>query len=158
MAGRCDPGRPMHVDAHVVLARQRRLTGVQTDAHANRRPSRPFVGRELALRLHRRGDGARGGWKGDEEGVALGPDLAAGTARDGPPQDLAMGLEELWPLVATLFGEQGGALDVAEQEGDRTGGIARHLRGLDGTPAVSFPSAVTASSGRGLRAPRDGLL
>ena len=107
MAGRCDPGRPMHVDAHVVLARQRRLTGVQTDAHANRRPSRPFVGRELALRLHRRGDGARGGWKGDEEGVALGPDLAAGTARDGPPQDLAMGLEER-ALFRTIF--LGGAL------------------------------------------------
>jgi hypothetical protein len=60
--------------------------------------------------------------KGDEKGVALGPELPAALCTDGGANEIPVHLEQLRVALAELLDESSGALNVGEQEGDRPGG------------------------------------
>ena len=120
---RRDPGRPVHVDADVVVAAQRALPRVQ--AHPN-----PHGAHLRGPRLGGQGtlDGGGGRHRGGrtlenhEEGVALGRDLdAAGGVERGSKQRVVT-LKERRERVAELLDEARRPFDVREEEGQRSGG------------------------------------
>jgi len=123
-----DPGRPVHVDADVVVPAQHPLPGVQAHAHPDRGPRRPGVGGQGPLGGHGRPDRRHRAGEGGEEGVALGADLDPVAVADRPAQDGRMLVPDRRVAVAQLLEQPGRAFDVGEQEGDRPGGQRRDGR------------------------------
>jgi hypothetical protein len=116
MAGRCDTGGAMHVDADVALVRDEWSPGVQADAHLDR------ARRECFGQL---GGGSKGGGRSlesEEERVTLRIDLntvviGAGLAYDSPVPCKCLGV----PVISQLVQELRRPLDVGEEERDGPG-------------------------------------
>jgi hypothetical protein len=89
-----DPGRPVHVDAAVVVPAQGPIAGVQGHPHPHRPPRRPVVGGQASLGGHRGPDRRHRAGEGDEERVALGADL------DPSPSRIAWRRITCWPRTA----------------------------------------------------------
>ena len=124
---RCrDSRRVMHVEADVLVADQRRLARVQTDAHADGAALRPFVRREAALGVGGCAACVERALEDAEERVAFGPQLGAFPALEGLAQDGVVVHLGLDVLVAQLLHELGRALDVGEEKRDRAAGQGRH--------------------------------
>ena len=120
MAGGGDPGGTVNVGADVALAGQQRRPGMEPHPHGDR---------ECLLRLARGGQRPGRGREGNEEGVALRVHLDAAVGGKGLPEHLPVPGELLGvPLRAELFQQPGGALDVREQEGDRSARQLAHCR------------------------------
>ena len=117
--GRRDPRRAVHVDADVALVADQRRARVQAHAHTDRP-------RHHGLSFGRGRERARRRGERDEEGVALRVDLDAVVVGKRLAQQPAVLGERVRVLLgAELLLEPGRALDVGEQEGDRSG---RQLR------------------------------
>jgi hypothetical protein len=138
-----DPGRPVHVDADVVVPAQHPLAGVQAHPHPHREPLRPPVGGQAPLGRHRGPDRRPRAGEDGEERVALGADLDPLPVPDGPAQEGRVLVPDRRVASAQLLEQPGRALDVGEQEGD---GPGRQLRDLG--PARR-PWPVGGEAGRG---------
>jgi hypothetical protein len=122
VGGRADPGGAVEVQPDVVLARTRRGTGMQAHPNANAGPLGPRVAREGALRRRRRSGGVVRACERDEEGIALGAELAATVRLERCPEEAVMGGESLAVPLAERVEEAGRPLDVGEQQRDLAGG------------------------------------
>jgi hypothetical protein len=131
---RGDPGRPVHVDAAVVVPAEGPLAGVQAHPHPHRPPRRPVVGGQAPLGGHRGPDRGHRAGEGGEERVALGADLDPATVPDRPAQDGRVLVAHRPVPVAQVLQQPGRALDVGEQEGDRPGGQVGPCRSLVDAP------------------------
>jgi hypothetical protein len=121
VAGGGDPGRPVHIQPHIVVPAQHPLPGVQAHPHPHRPPRRPVVGGQPPLGGHRRPDRPHRATEGHKERVALGTDLHPPAPRDRPAHDRRVLVPDPRVPVPQLLQQPGGALDVGEQEGDRPG-------------------------------------
>jgi hypothetical protein len=116
-----DPRRAVDVQPDVVIAEHRGLTGVEPHADFHCDAIRPWMRSQRSLRCHRRLNRRAGGWKDDEERIALGADLvAAGSAKDATEQ-LTLGPQHIGISVLQVLDEPRGAFDVGEDECDRPG-------------------------------------
>jgi hypothetical protein len=135
---RADPRRSVHLEAHVVVPGNRRLTRVQAHPHADLRALGPSVIGQAPLG----GDGGvhRAGCRreGDEEGVALRSDLATASRGHGGANDLPVLVEQGRPARSQALGEPGRPLDITEQERDGPRRQARHAMGGPDCVAPSF--------------------
>ena len=111
----------MHVEADVALGPEARVAGVHAHPDTHLGALRPRFGRQRALRGQGGGDGAGRRGKGDEEGIALGPDLDATLRGEGRPEELLVARKDRRPSLAVRLEEPGRPLDVGEQERDGTG-------------------------------------
>src|SRR5690348_2808489 len=139
MGGRGHTRSVVDVEADVLLTDERRLARVHTDANANRLAVRPLVARELALGLRRRPAPVDRRLEDAEEGVALGPQLAAVGSAERLAQDRVMLDLRLHIPVAELLHETRRALDVGEQKRD---GAGRKAHWTEAAIEVSFPSTL----------------
>ena len=126
VAGRGDPGRPVHVQADIVVPAQHPLPGVQAHPHPHRPPRRPVVGGQAPLGGHRGPDRPDRAGERHEEGVPLGADLHAAASLDGVAHDRGMLVADRRIPIPQLLQQPSGALDVGKQEGDRPGRQPRH--------------------------------
>jgi hypothetical protein len=134
VADRHDPRRAVDDRAEVVVGPCRRLPGVQPHPHPERSGGAPRLGGQVALG-DKAGVGGRGG--GGEDGhhpVAGRLDHLAVRAGDGGPQDAVVALEGGLHGLRELLPEPGAALDVGEQEDQRS---RRRLR-LHRTPPLTI--------------------
>ena len=76
MAGGADSRRTVHIQADVVILLKDSLAGVNAHAYAHIHSFGPGVGNKCPLSRDRGGDRVARAGKRDEEGVALGVDLA----------------------------------------------------------------------------------
>ena len=149
-----DPGRPVDVDADVVVPAQHPLAGVQAHPHPHREPLRPGVGGQAPLGRHRGPDRRHRAREGGEERVALGADLDPVPVPDGPAQDGRVLVPDRRVASAQLLEQPGRALDVGEQEGDGPGRQRRHLGPAGGGAGRSAagPGAAASRGADGCRA------
>ena len=120
MAGGGDPGGTVNVGADVALAGQQRRPGMEPHPHGDR---------ECLLRLARGGQRPGRGREGNEEGVALRVHLDASVAGERLAQDRAVLGELVRVRLGTeLVQQPRGALDVREEERDRSAGELGHAR------------------------------
>jgi hypothetical protein len=82
------------------------------------------VGGKSSLRTH--GCADRSVREREEEGLALVVDLTTASLVDGRTQDLLMRREDGSVPIAQPLQEPGRALDVREEERDRSGRVLRH--------------------------------
>jgi hypothetical protein len=82
-----DPGRPVHVDADVVVPAKGPFPGVDAHPDPERRAGGPVVGGEAPLGGGRRPDRPKRAAERDEEGVPVGADLNPAGLGDGSPDD-----------------------------------------------------------------------
>ena len=104
-----DPGRPVHVDAGIVVPAQDALAGVEAHPDPDRGTRRPVVGGEVPLGGDRRPDGARRAGEHGEEGVAVGADLDPAAVGDGTPDDRRVPVQDRRVPVAERLEEAGRA-------------------------------------------------
>ena len=124
------------VEADVALLVDRRLAGVEAHAHANGLSLRPGRGHMRALHLDSGGDRVAGAREDEEERVALRVDLDALACGERVANDPAMRRQNLGVPVAEALEKLRRALDVREDEGDRS------LRQLGhGTMVIPYQSA-----------------
>ena len=121
MAGRADPGRAMHVQAHDHLVRAQRLPGV--DPHPGLEPDvlRPRMVPQPSLRGQGRGEGAAGRRERVEQAVTGGVEERTLLRRGRFGHQPAVVAQERSVRVTELRQHPGGARDVGEQEGDGSG-------------------------------------
>ena len=117
-----DPGRPVHVDAAVVVPAQGPLAGVQAHPDPHREPGRPPVAGQAPLGGHRGPDRRHRAGERREEGIAFGADLDPVAVPDRLAQDRRVLVAHRPVAVAQVLQQPGRALDVGEQEGDGPGG------------------------------------
>jgi hypothetical protein len=117
-----DPGRPVHVDADVVVPAPGPLPGVDAHADLHGRAGGPVVGGQAPLGGDGRPDRLRRAAEGHEEGVPVGADLDPAGGGDGPADDRRMLVVDRRVPVAEGLEQAGGALDVGEQERHGPGG------------------------------------
>jgi len=129
VAGLGDPGRPVHVKAEVVVPAQDSLPGVQAHPDPQGTLHRPIVGGQAPLGGHGGLDRPHRATERHEQGIAFGADLDAAAFLDGVTHDRRIGVSDRHIAVAQLLQQPRGALDVAEQEGDRPGRQRGHRRG-----------------------------
>ena len=128
MGGPTDPCCPMDSDPHVALVAGDGVGGVKAHPHLEPTVVRPRVSRELSLRLDGCPRRIVGTAERDEEGVPLRVDLAAARIGRRPADDPAMILERTAiALAAELPKQTRRALDVGEQERDRSARALGHL-------------------------------
>ncbi len=130
-----DPRRPVDVDPDVALVRHERLAGVDPHAYPDR------AAFERVSCFCRRGNGAGGSRKRDEERIALGVHLDTVMPRERLPQDSPVLVEQVGISRPVLLEESGRALDVREEKGD---GAARQLARAHGS--IIAPGSRSASS------------
>src|SRR6266567_2007252 len=118
------PGRMVDVEADVLVAHQRRLAGVQADAHPYGLVVGPPVRGEVALRLRGGAAGIERALEYAEKRVTLGPELAAVAALEGRAQDLVMGDLGLHVPITQLLHQARRSFHVGEEERDRADGQA----------------------------------
>lgn len=111
----------MDVDADVIVGRERRRPRMDPHPDPEGKTAEPRVSRKSALRVRGRSHGVLRATEGDEERVALGPDLDAAVLLDGGAYQPMMLLERLGVSVAELLQEPRRPLDIGEEEGDRSG-------------------------------------
>ena len=121
MADARDAAGAMDVEADVALGPDARLAGVHAHSDAYLGVVGPRLRGQRALRGDGGGERAGRGGKGDEEGIALGPDLDAAVRRECGPKKLLVACKDRRPSLAVRLEQPGRALDVGEQEGDRPG-------------------------------------
>ena len=128
------------VEAVVALLADRRLAGVEAHAHADVHPLRPRVRRVRALRLDRGRDRVARAREGEEERVALRVDLDAAAVAERLAHEPPVVGEHVAVPVAEPLHQRGGALDVAEDEGDGAGRERRHRPARYPVDASAKPS------------------
>ena len=117
----CDPGRPVHVQAEVVVAAQHPLARVEPgpdpklDAVGPGAARQPPSGRDRGPHRFRRS------LEDHEERIALGAHLVAATRGDRRSEDLGVAILHGPVAVAEPLQEPGRPLDIGEQEGDGAG-------------------------------------
>ena len=121
VAGARHASRPMDVEAQVLVADERRLAGVQTDADPNLSVLRPGVLRQHLLDRGGAGAGIERALEHDEKGVALGPELMAAVGGQCLALDRVMREQNVRVLLAELLDQPCRPLDVAEKERGRAG-------------------------------------
>src|SRR5262245_20350182 len=110
------------IDAVVAGGGEPGLTRVDPDPHADDRALGPFGLEQVALSGHSRGDRVARAAEREEERIALTVDLVPSVSAEGCPEQVVMLLEQDPVLVAEPAHEPRRALDVAEEERDRSGG------------------------------------
>ena len=124
VAGVGDPEGPVDLDADVAVLAERGDAGVQPDADPHR--SRPGVARNPPLRLDRSLRGGLGLGERGEELVAARVDLAAVGCSDRFTKQAPEVGEHGLPTLTELPRKPRRALDVGEEEGDRSGRERAH--------------------------------
>ena len=120
VAGLGDPGRPVHVQAQVVVPPQDPLPGVQAHPNPQRILHRPGVGGQGPLGRHRRPDRPPRAGEGREHRIALAADLhPTAPVDDRLTEDRRVAVTDRPIAVPQALQQPGRALDVAEPEGDR---------------------------------------
>jgi hypothetical protein len=121
-----DARGPMHVDAHVAVAHQLRSARMEADPYTHDAALGPGMRRQDARR--RSGGRHRAGCRreGHKEAVALGVDLDATVIGKRLAHQALMLGQDPRIGVAKAQEQLGGALDVAEEEGDGAGRQVRH--------------------------------
>ncbi len=109
------------VEADVAIADHLSFTRVQAHPNANLK-AWPGMGRKCSLRIHDGGGCLLSTGEDHEEGVPLGPDLAAVVCPNSPAHDSALRLQHFDPSVTQLLDQERGVFDVGEEERDRPGG------------------------------------
>jgi hypothetical protein len=125
MSGRADSRRAVHVQTDIVVHRDRGLAGVDSHAHAHLDALGPGLRRKRPLPGDRGSDRIACPRESDEEGVALGVDLATVVRVERRTKQALMLGEHLDIAAAQPRQQQRRALDVGEQKRD---GPARKLR------------------------------
>jgi hypothetical protein len=118
VAGAHDPGRPVHVDAHIPLVRHDRLAAVNTDAHAHGSVC------ERVLGLSGGGDRIAGARERDEERIPLRIHLDPAVPREDVAQRDAMLRKHIGVALPVFLKQARRAFYVREEEGD---GAAREF-------------------------------
>ena len=122
VAGSGDPGRPVHIDAHVVVRTEYGLPGVKSDPHPDLLLVRPGVTGQGPLGLDGGGHRLGRGGEHHEERVALRRHLHTAPPGERFPEEPLVILQDSGIPVAQAIEEPGAPLDVGEHEGDRSGG------------------------------------
>ena len=117
-----DPGRPVDVDARVVIADQRRGPGVDAHPNLHLRPTRPLCAVESLLGLDGAPDGFAGLGEGREQAIAFAAEYRTAVPIYRSLGDLAVCGEELRIVGPDPFEQTGGSFDVQEQKRDRSAG------------------------------------
>ncbi len=141
-----DAGGAVHVDADVVVAAERRLTGVHAHTDADLHALGPGVGRERTLRLRSSRYRLRCVREDHEERVSLGRDLHTLAGRERGAHQRSVVVQN--PVVggAEALEQLRAPLDVGEQECDGS-------RGQLGRHATSSAAIIAATAAR-RRSPR----
>ena len=127
VARRADPRRADDVHADVALVADRRLAGVQAHPHLDLGAARPLVRRERALAGDRGRDRVARTPERVEERVALRVDLAPAGRAERLAQDPPVVGDDRRRIRSPSSLEQlGRALDVREEERDRSGRVVGH--------------------------------
>ena len=116
-----DAAGAVNVESDVPLGAEAGLAGVHAHPDPDLDVVRPRLAGERALRGNGGRDRSGRRWKGDEEGVPLGPHLDATLRLEGRPQQLLVSSEDRRPSLALRLEQPGRPLDVGEQERDGTG-------------------------------------
>jgi hypothetical protein len=117
-----DPRGPVDVHPDVVATDETRLSRVRPDADSYLAAIRPARSRQASLAF---GDRGNGGWRiteDHEERVALGPHLETVVPAERTAQDSPMDAEDVGPSRPELVDESRRALNVGEDEGERSRG------------------------------------
>ena len=125
-----DAGRVVHVEADVLLAHERRLARVQTDADTQRATFRPRMLRKRALSRRRRLACIHRACEDAEERVAFGAQLAAVVCAKGVAEQLVVDHLQGHVPLAQLLHQPRRSLDVRKEKRDRACG-KRHVLGRD---------------------------
>ena len=143
MPGTGDPGRPVDVEADVVVATQPALAGVDAHADANAAFDWPGFRRQCPLRVRRSVHGPGRAREDDEERVALGRNFDPAGGLERLSEDRVMAIEHRPERRPKRVDELGRAFDVSEQEGQRPGRqLARgHIRRIRPTRERAVPFA-----------------
>ena len=126
MRGARDARGAVHFQAKVFVSHQRCLPGVKPDADADAGSVWPRFPREHLLDRGRAFAGLERAVEDVEEGVALGPQFMAAVGSERLALDPVMGEQGFGILGAELLDQAGGAFDIAEKEGDRSGRQRAH--------------------------------
>src|SRR5207245_7120770 len=137
------PRSVVYIDPDVFLADQRRLSCVHADPYANRLSVRPFVLRELSLRLGGRTACVERALEHTEKRVTLSTQLSPVAAPKSRAKDLVMSQLRLHVLVAKLLHQTGRTLDVGEEERDCSGRQAHIADPASAPPRTGFKAAVS---------------
>ena len=124
VCGAGDPGGAVDIEAEVFVTDERRLASVQPDAHLNASSLGPGMRLQRELRRRRATAGIQRATENDEERVALGAQLVAAMLGQGFAEHRVMGEQHVGVALAELLDESRRAFDIAEKEGDGTGGQA----------------------------------
>src|SRR5262249_18784817 len=127
----------VHLETDIVPASQLCLSGVQSHAHPHLSFLWPGMVKESSLRFDCGGERIRSVGEDDEEGVALGADLASPPGLKGGTEQLLMGLDDGFPALAQVLEQARGALDVGEEKADSARReIRHHCVLLEQTPEI----------------------
>jgi hypothetical protein len=122
MPGGGDAGGAVHIHAHIPGGTEVRHPGMQPHAHANRDVLWPSLPGKCRLSGCDCPDGVVSTREGEEEGIALGVDLAAATLCHSCAQQLALGSQHFGVLLTQRLQKASGSFDIGKEEGDRAGG------------------------------------
>ena len=125
--GRGDAGRMVDVETDVLVAHQRRLARMQSDAHPDRSALRPCMFGKGPLRAGGSLASVEGAREDAEERVALRPELPAVVAAKRVAKQFVMHHLQRHVLVAELSHQPSRAFDVGEEE---CNGAGRQGHGL----------------------------
>jgi len=109
-----DARSAVHLETHVALAGDQRLSRMDPDAHADRTIAKPVA--DLGCRSGRGACSA----ERREERVALRVNLDTRVPAQGSPDDNAVGGEEFCILIAVLVEKPRRTIDVGEEKCHRT--------------------------------------
>jgi uncharacterized protein YyaL (SSP411 family) len=121
-----DPRRAHDIQADVPFLAHRRLAGVQAHPHLELNALRPGMFAECALCAHRAGDSVTRAREREEERIALGVDLAPSRVSEQLAEDPSLFAQHLRVALPESSHQLGRALDVCEQEGDRSARKGAH--------------------------------
>ncbi len=120
VSGRADPCRPMDVDPDVAILPAACLSGVHPHPHGRCRTRGPLVAGNRALRLDPGGDRGPGAGEREVEAISCGIDLHPTPLRERVAQEPVVIGQQRGVLVAQSLQQRRRALDVGEQERDRS--------------------------------------
>src|SRR3989440_9027427 len=107
-----DPGGAVDIEAEVLVTDERRLPGVQPDAHLNAPSLGPGMRLQSLLRRRRAAEGIQRAAEHDQEGVALGAELLAARLGQRLAKHRVMGEQHVGVAVAELLDESRRAFDI----------------------------------------------
>jgi hypothetical protein len=121
VGGGHDPGGAVEVEANVAGVRDACFAGVETDANLQGQRLRPLLRGEGTLNCDGGGHRVPGAGKDGEERVPLRAHLDCRASGERLAQDSAVPLEDVRVVGSQGLEQPRGALDVAEEEGNRPG-------------------------------------